>query len=125
VYFRPLGEKAKAEILAGAGRGTGEAEQYYQRIDNGDFTKYFVQANAAIVNPYTEAGISLRVAHVNFTKFESTRNVSGLKTEDLFFEPAAFVSAGFKNIRLESQFGYAVSFSKPSDIAFDYEFIRF
>lgn len=123
-YFRPIGDNSKIEIIAGMGAGTGEAEKYYERFDRGEFTKHFFQVNGALKASMTEAGVSLRFANVNFTEFESSRNIDGLRTESLFFEPAAFVSAGSKNVKLESHLGYTFSLTKPSDLTFDYEFIR-
>lgn len=123
-FFRPIGINGKIEVVAGMGRGTGEIDQPLTRVESGEFEKRFVQVSAAIMPINTEAGVSLRFADVNFVEFESTKNIDGLKRESLFIEPAAFVSMGSKNVKLESQLGYSFSITNPSDLAFDYEFIR-
>lgn len=123
-YFRRVGERGKTEFIIGIGNGATEAEQWYDRFDRGEYTNIFLQANGSMKISLTEAGVSLRLSNIRFKEFESTRDVSGLKTEDLFFEPSGFISYGIKNIKMESQFGYSFSFNGASKLAFDYEFIR-
>ena len=123
-FFRPIGSNGKIEVVVGMGGGTGEIDQPLTRVENGEFEKRFVQLSAALKPNSTEAGVSLRFADVNFVEFESTKNIDGLKRESFFIEPAAFLSMGSDNVRLESQFGYSFSLTNPSDLAFDHEFVR-
>lgn len=123
-YFRPLSERVKSEFILGLGYGKGESEQWDGRFDEGEFTRFFLQANSSLKESQTEAGLSLRLSYVRFTEFESTRNVSGLLFDDLFFEPAAFIFYGLRNVRLESQFGYSFSLNGSSNLAFNYQYIR-
>lgn len=123
-YFRSVGTNGKLEMTATAGKGSAEAEQLYDRLDSGEYTKVYLQGSGSLKSNNFEGGASLRLANIYFTEFESTHNSENLSSESLFFEPAAFVSFGSKNIKLESQLGYSFSLTKPSELAFDYEFVR-
>ena len=123
-YFRPVGTNGKVEVTAAIGTGSAEAERYFDRFDSGEYTKIYLQGSGSLKSNNFEGGASLRFGNINFTEFESTKNSADLRFESLFFEPAAFVSYGSKNIKLESQLGYSFSLTKPSDLVFDYEFIR-
>lgn len=124
-YFRRLGENTKSQFVLGWGKGDAETiDTFTDRMDKGDYTRLFFQANGSYRVSSTEAGASLRLSHVRFTDLESTEDISGLQREDLFIEPAAFLSYGLRNARLESQFGYAFPLSGTSNLAFQYQYIR-
>ncbi len=125
-YFTKLGKYGVWETVGGIGKGTGSALEYYDFISStqkvqatGHYNKLFISSDIGLRTKTIDLGLSLRLGNVMFTKFQTNSATYSNNKSALFWEPAAVVRVGGKNIKLESQIG----FSKPFDenLAFQYE----
>jgi hypothetical protein len=136
VWFPDIHQRLKNEFIGGIGLGNAKGEssfsfmnpqgEYEKRTAKGDFYRIFVQSNTALTSSVVTTGIATRLAFVNFYNYELTGSQQAIRnrTSALFFEPAAFVRLGFRNVKFESQVGISRPIGDFRNIAFDYEFMR-
>ncbi len=128
-YFTEVGPNGRMEFMGLIGAGKSEFERAFnddvQREVSGNYLKYSIQNNTSFYFDKLNGGLSTRVSYINYYKYEDTSADQGEKTAALFFEPAFFTGINYKNIALESQFGYSVPLAEQDDLAFDFDSIRF
>jgi len=110
-YFKPFGI-GRFELLGGLGLGSASAVDNFdftgsnseERTD-GNYNKVFAQTNIGLETGIIETGLSLRLAQVTFTEFETDNQFYDGSEGGTFFEPAVFARLGWKNVKLEAQYG--------------------
>lgn len=127
-YFRPIGGIGRFEIMSGLGLGESSAVETLtfsgaEERTTGKYNKLFVQSNIGLETNFIEAGLALRLAQVTFTEFATETLIYEETEGGTFFEPAAFVRLGWKNIKLESQVG--VNALLQEDAYFPYQMMHF
>lgn len=116
-YFGFEAGPARGEITVGFGGGSGERGN-----SRGDYIKPYFQFNTAVTSRLFDTGVSLRTAYVGFTELEVDNDRP--RDSSIFFEPAFFARMGYRNVKLESQLGFAYPLSDSGEFAFGYEPIR-
>lgn len=124
-YFHPFGGVGRFEALGGFGFGSAETVTQYDFFGpevvraTGSYNKFFVQSNVGLETGALEAGVAIRLGQVVFNEFETSDETYGDSEAGTFFEPGVFARVGWKNIKIESQFG--LSGLLQDEVAFDYE----
>lgn len=124
-YFRSLGRIGRLEALGGLGFGTAEAVDQYDFFGpqevraEGSYNNIFLQGNIGLETGVIETGVALRLNRVNFTQFETNSSTYNETEGAFFFEPALFGRLGWKNIKIEGQYGFSSPFDP--EVAFDFQ----
>ncbi|MEX0661995.1 MAG: hypothetical protein WD381_03045 [Balneolaceae bacterium] len=127
-YFTDVGTNGRTEFMGLIGNGKSElVRAHYNDVKReafGRYMKYSLQNNASFYLDKLNGGLSTRVSYINYYEYEDTSANEGDKTSAFFFEPAFFTGLNYKNVTLESQFGYSIPLTEQNDLAFDYDKIR-
>jgi hypothetical protein len=129
VYSNPE-QEFKLEFLGSIGlgegeelRNSGEGEFPEENFAKGRYSKYSLQSNAAIETDVLTIGVSPKLSYISYHDFITSGNITERqmtdKTDGVFWEPAFFLGAHYKDFRLESQIG--ISRILGSQPAFSYE----
>lgn len=123
-----------AEVLVGAGLGTGkelvdsntsfEGELIFAK---GDYSKFSIQPNVAFTTDFVVIGISPKLSYLSFYNFKTTKPPEGKKMRSFFWEPAFFSRLGYKHVMIEVQVGstkalHEVEFNYDGDDEDDLDF---
>lgn len=126
-YFTDIGANGRVELLGLIGSGKSDLVRAQsndvRREASGSYMKYSLQNNAAYSINNVDGGLSTRVSYINYYKYEDTAANDDDRTASFVLEPAFCTGLNFKNIKIESQFGYLIPLSQNS-LAFDHDLIR-
>ena len=127
-YFRPFGGIGRFEILGGLGAGSASSVDTFnfsgsEEKTTGKFNKLFAQTNIGLETNIIETGLSLRLGHVTFTEFETESDIYDGTEAGTFFEPAVFARLGWKNVKIEAQYG--VNAQLQDEIYYPYQPFHF
>jgi hypothetical protein len=83
------------------------SDNYYAR--NVSYQRYFIQPSFGLKSDYFEFAVSMRLAGLNYTKYEIEYDEPHLPLENisLLFEPAITLRAGFDFVKMQAQFGFS------------------
>jgi hypothetical protein len=119
VYYLPIGESGRFEILGGFGSGNATTISHYnffgprKKKATGFYHRFFMQMDLGLISKVFDGGLSIRAAHVNFHRFETDDNKSKQNISSLFMEPALTMRLGWKYIKLHSQLGLSFPLQNP------------
>jgi hypothetical protein len=127
-YFNATESKLRTEFFGGYGMGESTSYDSYffisqiDELTTGNYNRAFLQGNLGFKpSRIFEFGVAIRLAHVTFTKFETTTTTYDKSWSANFAEPAFFLKLG-DPIHFSFQTGLNVPLD--NDPAFDYRFFH-
>lgn len=127
-YQTALGQVGRFEFMGGAGTGSATSRDVYSFNNTqnevratGKFNKLFVQSNIGLESKVIETGLAMRLGHVMYNEFETSRSRYATDLKATFFEPALFARLGWEEVKIEGQIGYSRPLSSENDIGFEYQ----
>ncbi len=128
-YYKPLDNLFVFETYGGF--GFGNVENGYpiypytenQQVSKIDFVKFFAQPSLGLTTRYFDIAISTRFSGLKYTYLSYPYMVQSEDLDDLeyitknyfsiLFEPAVTVRLGYKNVKLQYQFGMSFNLTNP------------
>lgn len=124
-FLKPLNETTIMEIYAGGGFGNASAMDKYNLLTSdkiyaeGEYYKYFLQADFGIKKEFLEGGLAIRLAEIHFTDLRFENYVFNGKPSSVFLESAIFLRLGGPNFKIKSQIGIASKLSKEKFVMYE------
>jgi len=122
-YFKPYSNKTVFEIYGGIG-GSSQQHQYNSSgvTSKLTFTKFFIQPSYGLTSNAFDVALSTRLCALSYNRIEKSSYLGTLEYDILnnlsggshyFVEPAITVRAGWKNVKVQSQFIYSAYLNDP------------
>lgn len=124
LFFDSYNEPLISQFSLGYGMGKASMLNYDSNSDSvpfeNTFSRLYAQYNIGLTSKHLDAGFSLRVSHVYFPGYFLKGNPDISSSANLFTaEPCAYLSGGFKNIRLEAQASMPLILNDKTDASFN------
>lgn len=120
-YFKPIGKKFVFETYGGM--GLGNVKNYYE--DHGysdlDFNKYFLQPSFGLTTKYFDVALSARFCGLYYNNIfnrsiqDERENIEYIIANrfSYLFERALTLRMGWKDLKIQIQYGYSTNMSYP------------
>jgi hypothetical protein len=121
-YYKPIKEYGVFEIYGGLGRGSQHHQYGSGSSSDLSFTKLFIQPSFGMTFNFLDVAISTRICRLSYTDINNNTSGNTGYGEDLyalsdkshfFLEPAITLRGGWKNIKVQLQFVYAIYLNSP------------
>lgn len=107
-YYTRLNKFARMEVLFGLGTGSVGFDDVRDR-----YRRAFVQPSIGFSGPFVDAGLTTRIAYVNYYQHKENGGTAPLRQNGLFLEPAITARAGYEQMKFQGQFGLGIPLGDP------------
>ncbi|MBL4655598.1 MAG: hypothetical protein JKY33_07235 [Bacteroidia bacterium] len=123
-YYKPLNKHFVFETYTGIGAGKVYNRYRDRSISTVNFLRYFVQPSIGFTSKVFDAALSSRICglyyySVHSNSIENSESLFALQYAlPLLIEPALTIRLGWKNVKIQGQFGVSIILNDPE---FDYD----